>query len=261
MAIKYKGRDICHVLYNGVEVDTVHYRGNTDGDIIHTKPITTRFLTTTSYIVPAGVTTIFVSGQGGGGSGGGGKGGESGDLSSTGEAGEGGKGGGAGSYFPVGGINPETDNGERAVASGETLTITIGAAPTGGPGGVGGSSDCGDHGDNGFNGGIGGEVSITGSLSGSLLTVAGGVAGLGGTIQDDAARPATGGQGSGSGGAGGSAGNATTPIGGAGTSGGSGGGGYGGEDGGGGCDNGGPGAQGGAGSTGWIEITTGGLCG
>lgn len=124
-----------------------------------------RITTSSTFVVPAGVTTIYVSGTGGGGGGGGGSG-----RASSGGASGGGGGGGAGRSVlgePI------------TVVGGQSLAVTIGAGGTRGFAGGGGG--------NGGIGGAGGATSI-----GSLLSLPGGTGG------------ANGGVGAGSGGSGGS---------------------------------------------------------
>ena len=109
-----------------------------------------RATSSTTLVVPAGVTQMVGSGAAGGGGGGGGGGGTG--ASST---GAGGGGGGAG--------QSAVDQ-LLTVSPGETLTITIGA---GGKGALAAS------------GSAGGTTSVVGSVSGTLITLTGG---LGGTV-------------------------------------------------------------------------------
>jgi hypothetical protein len=101
------------------------------------------FTSSGTWAVPSGVTKILVIACAGGGGGGGG-------ASLT-------VGGGEGGY--AGSSTVDLLN----VSSGETLTITIG---TGGAGGGSGS-----------NGGAGGNTLISGSVSGTLLSLTGGIGG------------------------------------------------------------------------------------
>lgn len=112
------------------------------------------FTSSGSFTVPDGVTTLYLSGCAGGGGGGGGGG-----NPTTGSSGGGGGGGGAGNIA----INQSV-----TVVPGQTYTVTIGARGNGGANSGSGSSD-------GKNGTGGGTTSF-----GSLLTLSGGGAGLGG---------------------------------------------------------------------------------
>lgn len=103
-----------------------------------------RFTSSGNFVVPAGVTTIFVSGCAGG-SGGGGAGGP---ISAAGTAGGGGGGGAGQSIIRV----------PFAVTPGQVIPITI---PAGGTGGAGGPP-----GNNGADGGSGGNTVI-----GTLVTL------------------------------------------------------------------------------------------
>jgi hypothetical protein len=113
-----------------------------------------RFTTNGSFTVPAGVTTIYVSGCAGGGGGGGG-GGTSGQSSYVG----GGGGGGGGSGQSI--IQQA-----YSVTPGQVIPITVGGAGTGGTGSS--SSNTG-----GSNGGFGGNTII-----GTLITLGGGGGGI-----------------------------------------------------------------------------------
>jgi len=104
------------------------------------------FTSSTNWVVPQGVTKLQIIATGGGGGGGGACGYESG------RAGEGGYCG----FTDISIVN---------VTPGETLTITIGAGGSGG------------YGDN--NGGNGGTTSVSGSISGTLISVSGGIGGRG----------------------------------------------------------------------------------
>lgn len=112
------------------------------------------FTSSGSFTVPDGVTTLYLSGCAGGGGGGGGGG-----NPTTGSSGGGGGGGGAGNIA----INQSV-----TVVPGQTYTVTIGARGNGGANSGSSSSD-------GKNGTAGGTTSF-----GSLLTLSGGGAGLGG---------------------------------------------------------------------------------
>lgn len=112
------------------------------------------FTSSGSFTVPDGVTTLYLSGCAGGGGGGGGGG-----NPTTGSSGGGGGGGGAGNIA----INQSV-----TVVPGQTYTVTIGARGNGGANSGLSSSD-------GKNGTAGGTTSF-----GSLLTLSGGGAGLGG---------------------------------------------------------------------------------
>jgi hypothetical protein len=116
-----------------------------------------RFTASGSFVVPAGVTTLYVSGCGGGGGGGG-----AGSNNTGGAASAGGGGGGAGQpalRTPV------------AVTPGQVLPITVGAAGAGAPGAAQGVATTSAQ--------IGGNGGV--SSVGSLLTLAGGGGGGGGT--------------------------------------------------------------------------------
>lgn len=116
-----------------------------------------RFEASGSFTVPAGITTLYITGCAGGGGGGGGGGSEAG--------GYGGSGGG-------GGAGQSVVKKAITVTSGQSYAITVGAA---GQGGVGGTN-AGTNGQNGTSGGA--------SSFGSLLTLNGGSAGgLGGGSQ------------------------------------------------------------------------------
>ncbi|MEI9569425.1 hypothetical protein V5080_03450 [Atlantibacter hermannii] len=112
------------------------------------------FSSSASFTVPDGVYKIYASGCGGGGGGGGGGG-----NPTTGSSGGGGGGGGAGNIA----INQSV-----TVVPGQTYTVTIGARGNGG-------ANSGSSGSDGKNGTAGGTTSF-----GSLLTLSGGGAGLGG---------------------------------------------------------------------------------
>ena len=107
------------------------------------------FTSSTTWVVPDGVTRLFIYAIGGGGGGAGGRdfGGE--------PFGSGGGGSGYWDYKFVNVVEEED--------SGETLTITVGAGGSGGGSGSGGSS-----------GGSGGVTSVVGSSSETLITVSGG---------------------------------------------------------------------------------------
>lgn len=113
-----------------------------------------RITSSSTFVVPAGVTTVYVSGTGGGGGGGGG----------AGFASQRGAGGGGG-----GGAGRSAISQPVSVTGGQSISVTIGVGGTrgasGGPGGNGGS------------GGSGGATSL-----GSLLTLAGGTGGELGTF-------------------------------------------------------------------------------
>ncbi|MDP4199626.1 MAG: hypothetical protein Q8922_03385 [Bacteroidota bacterium] len=113
------------------------------------------YTSSTTYVVPSGITTIYATGIGGAGGGGGGGG----DNGGTG--GGSGGGGGAGEYIPPLGLS---------VTPGETLTITVGI---GGSGGSAGTST----GTLSTVGGNGNVTSIVGSTSGTLLVANGGTGG------------------------------------------------------------------------------------
>lgn len=115
-----------------------------------------RFVSSGTFTVPPGVTTLYVSGcaaGGGGGSGGSNNGGQSSLV-----GGGGGGGGGAGQSIIK---QPYT------VTPGQSISITIGAAGTGGVGPV--TSGAGSAGTSGGN-----------TVVGSLITLSGGAAGTGG---------------------------------------------------------------------------------
>lgn len=109
-------------------------------------------LATGNFIVPAGVTTIYITACGGGGGGGAGGGGSSSQYGSGG-------GGGGGGQFRI--MSPYT------VVPGQTLSISIGAA------GSGGASSSGT----GSAGGAGGSTSISNLNGGSTLVLSGGSGG------------------------------------------------------------------------------------
>jgi hypothetical protein len=116
-----------------------------------------RFTSSGSFIVPAGVTTLFISGCGGGGGGGAGGGGAN---TGYGAGGAGGSGGQPGVRAPV------------SVTPGMALNVVIGAAGAAGAkagNGIGGGS-----------GGSGGATTLTGSGF-STVTLVGGGGGNGGT--------------------------------------------------------------------------------
>lgn len=110
-----------------------------------------RFTASGTFVVPAGVTTVYVSGCAGGGGGGGGAG-------SSSPANPGGGGGG--------GAGRSTIKEPISVTQGQSIAVSIGA---GGNGGAGSTA-------NGSNGAAGGATSF-----GTLLTLAGGGAGGGGS--------------------------------------------------------------------------------
>lgn len=110
-----------------------------------------RFTASGTYIVPAGVTTIYVSGCAGGGGGGGGGSNNTGNA-----AGSGGSGGGAGQSI----IRQLF-----TVTPGTIIAITIGSGGSGGGGG-GQGSDSATNGTDGGNTVIGGLITLTGGLSG-----------------------------------------------------------------------------------------------
>ena len=115
-----------------------------------------QFLSSTSFVVPALVTTIFISGVAGGG--GGGSGGP-GAVGGAGAYAAGGGGGGAGQPL----IRKA-----YTVVPGSTITITIGAAGTGAPAGgvnVGGAAGNTVISGAGFNGGV--AVTLTGGAGGN----------------------------------------------------------------------------------------------
>lgn len=139
-----------------------------------------RFTSNGTFVVPAGVTTLYVSGCGGGGGGGGGGG-------STGNNGTGGGGGGGAGNSAI--KQPYT------VVPGASIAITIGVA------GAAGTSSSGNGG-NGGNGGsttVGSLVSLSGGsggVAGTTTTGAGGAGGEpGGQWGGDAQSPAFGGNG------------------------------------------------------------------
>lgn len=109
-----------------------------------------RFTANGSFVVPAGVTTVYVSGAGGGGGGGGGGGSSSSDYS----------GGGGG-----GGAGRSTIKQAVTVTPGDTIVVAIGT------GGNPGSSST----TTGSAGSAGGQTTF-----GSLITLAGGTGGSGG---------------------------------------------------------------------------------
>ncbi|WP_155638642.1 hypothetical protein [Burkholderia cepacia] len=117
-----------------------------------------RFVSSGTFTVPAGVTTIYVSGCAGGGGGGAGAGNNNGQSSLVG--GGGGGGGGAGQSVLKQSFS---------VTSGATITVTIGAAGTAGTGGVVGAGGA---------GGAGGNTTLTGGAS---LVLTGGAGGGGGS--------------------------------------------------------------------------------
>ncbi|WP_155751274.1 hypothetical protein [Burkholderia anthina] len=114
------------------------------------------YTSNSTFTVPPGVTTIFISGTAGGG-GGGGAAGNSGNANNAG----GGSGGGAGQSLIRAAFT---------VAPGQVIPITIGAGGAGGPGGAAGAN-------NGTAGTSGGNTTI-----GSLATLSGGGGGGGGLI-------------------------------------------------------------------------------
>lgn len=109
-----------------------------------------RFTASGTFVVPDGVSLVYVSGAGGGGGGGGGAGSSNGDYS----------GGGGG-----GGAGRSTVKQAIAVTPGQSIPVTIGAAGTAGSGSI-------------FSATGGGSGSAT--TFGSLLTLAGGAGGGGG---------------------------------------------------------------------------------
>lgn len=109
-----------------------------------------------SFVVPAGVTNIIVSGYGGGGGGGGAGAGSGGPGTNTG----GGSGGGGAPYMVQ----------TLDVTPGESLTVVIGPGGTGGSGGAGVA--------NGSPGFLGGDTSVSGG--GGSIFFRGGLRGLGG---------------------------------------------------------------------------------
>lgn len=115
-----------------------------------------------TFIVPSGVTSIECIGQAGGGGGGGGGG-----VPDSGSFPGGGGGGGSGEFA----IQRQT------VSPGETITITISA---GGSGGSGGPEGNGTVRSNGTDGTAGSNVTVTGSVTGSILSLTGGNGGGGG---------------------------------------------------------------------------------
>lgn len=130
-------------------------------------PRVATFVANGSWVVPAGITKVFVTATGGGGGGGSGGGG---DISFT---GSGGGGGGAGfSQQRV----------EYPVVPGQTLTVTIGA---GGALATGGSSG-------GAAGGTGGTTTIT-NLGGGTQTYTGGSGGGAGSNSTSTTVPGPGG--------------------------------------------------------------------
>jgi hypothetical protein len=116
------------------------------------------YTSSSTLVVPAGVTSIRVTGYGGAGGGGGG--GAKISITLIGGAGGGG-GGGAGGFVPTTYVT---------VHSGETLTITVGAAGTAGTGGTTTPT-------NATNGGTGGTTTISGSVSGTIFSAVGGTGG------------------------------------------------------------------------------------
>jgi hypothetical protein len=129
-----------------------------------------RFSSNGSFTVPAGVSTIYVSGCAGGGGGGAGGGG-----GSTTYNGSGGAGGGAGE---------PTIRTPIAVTPGHVLSVVIGA------GGAGGAGSSGATGGNGTNGG---DTTLTDSTTATtLLTLLSGSGALGGVVGNgtNAAGPA-----------------------------------------------------------------------
>ncbi|HEY3876177.1 MAG TPA: hypothetical protein VGM92_11930 [Candidatus Kapabacteria bacterium] len=115
------------------------------------------YTSSTTLVVPSGVSAIYVSGYGGSGGGAGG-----GAKTAAGSFGAGGGGsGGAGESIPTTGIS---------VNGGETLTITIGAGGSAGTGGTSSGTAALD-GDNGT------STTITGSVSGTIFTANGGSGG------------------------------------------------------------------------------------
>lgn len=116
-----------------------------------------RFVSSGTFTVPAGVTTLYVSGCAAGGGGGAGAGNNNGQSSLVG--GGGGGGGGAGQ---------SVIRQAFAVTPGAAITVTIGAAGAAGTGGVVGAGGA---------GGMGGNTTLTGGVS---LTLTGGAGGSGG---------------------------------------------------------------------------------
>jgi hypothetical protein len=112
-----------------------------------------------SFVVPAGITTIYISGAGGAGGGGGGGG----EISNAAKHGGGsGGGGGAGEYFTGFAVT---------VVPGETLAITVGAAGTAGAAGIGSSNTAATAGGNG---------GVTTIVNGSSVTIFSANGGTGG---------------------------------------------------------------------------------
>jgi len=153
---------------------------------------TQTYTSSTTWVVPSGVTSIEVSGVGGAGGGGGGGA----KLYTSNKGGGSGGGGGASEYIASRSLS---------VVSGETLTFTIGAGGTAGSGGTTSPSAP-------TAGGGGGNTTISGSISGTIFTSNGGSGGTAGANSTASANGA-----GGSGGAGGSA--VSTPPGTAGNSG------------------------------------------
>ncbi|WP_322055866.1 glycine-rich domain-containing protein [Burkholderia cenocepacia] len=136
-----------------------------------------RFVSSGTFTVPAGVTTLYVSGCAAGGGGGAGAGNNDGQSSLVG--GGGGGGGGAGQ---------SVIRQAFAVTPGAAITVTIGAAGAAGTGGVVGAGGA---------GGMGGNTTLTGGVS---LTLTGGAGGSGGAaVVSNAVGQGGGGGGGGSG--------------------------------------------------------------
>lgn len=126
-----------------------------------------RFTTSGSFIVPAGVTTVYLSGCAGGGGGGGGS-----SRNSTSSAGTGGGGGGSGQSvikYPV------------SVTPGQTIAVTIGAGGSSGPAATAAAAGSGGAGGN--------------TIFGTLLTLVAGAGGSGGNYGTVAQSGGTGGNG------------------------------------------------------------------
>jgi hypothetical protein len=132
-------------------------------DAVSTKGVTVRITSSTTWVCPAGVTTVWISACGGGGGGAGGGG-----FSSAYGSGGGG-GGGAGSVLLA---LPFT------VTPGATYTISIGA---GGAAGTAGSS-----GNNGGNASSGGTTVMRDGSNSVMFSLAGGGGGIGGTTASGA---------------------------------------------------------------------------
>lgn len=123
------------------------------------------FLSSSTYVVPIGVTKLGIWGRAGAGGGGGSGGGGAGFGNAvSGGGGKGGGGGGAGGASIFG-------YSEIVVIGGSTLTIIVGAGGVGGTAGAGavGAVGAGGAGTNGGAGGSGGFTRIIGGVGGQIL--------------------------------------------------------------------------------------------